>query len=269
VIPKGKGKEETLMVDKRQGPQDGDGAPSGLARYLSRTEARFDLSEEIEKIRRTATWRDSGHNAKELVKYSDLRIALILLKAWKRIEGHKADARISIQTISGRLKLHLSDETVQLGPGQVLTLERGVKHDVEAEEESAFLLTICWPAKERPEAAETETAETEAARTLEFSTVENAARLVDYQPGSVVSRQLIKKPTGNVTLFSFDQGQGLAEHTSPFDALVQVVEGAAEVVVMGQPHQLSAGEMILMPAGKPHALKAVQRFKMMLTMIRS
>lgn len=250
------------MIDKQTAAQVGGGARSGLARCLSRREARFDIREEIEKIRQTATWRDSGHSAKELVKYPDLRIALILLKPRKRIEGHKADARISIQAVQGRLRLHLPDEIVELGPGQLLTLERGVKHDVEAEEESAFLLTICWPVKVRPE-------EAEAARTLEFATVENAARLIDYQSGSVVSRQLIKKPAGNVTLFAFDQGQGLAEHTSPFDALVQVVDGAAEVSVMGQPHLLGAGEMILMPAGKPHALMAVQRFKMMLTMIRS
>ncbi len=250
------------MVDGQAATHGGDGARSGLARHLSRPEARFDTREEIEKIRQTATWRDTGHGAKELVKYPDLRIALILLKPRKRIEGHKADARISIQTMQGRLLLHLPDEVVELGPGQLLTLERGVQHDVEAEEESAFLLTICWPAQARP-------GEAEAARTLEYATVENAARLVDYQPGSVVSRQLIRKQTGNVTLFAFDQGQGLAEHTSPFDALVQVVEGSAEVAIAGQPHLLGAGEMILMPAGKPHALKAVHRFKMVLTMIRS
>ena len=93
--------------------------------------------------------------------------------------------------------------------------------------------------------------------------------LVSYQDGAVVSRQIIKKPTGNVTLFAFDQEQGLSEHTAPFDALVQVVEGEAEITIAGQPHRLQGGEMILMPAGQPHALKALQRFKMILTMIRS
>lgn len=99
--------------------------------------------------------------------------------------------------------------------------------------------------------------------------VANALELVSYQDGAVVSREIVKKPTGSVTLFAFDEGQGLSEHTAPFDALVQVVEGAAEVVISGQPHQVQGGEMIRMPAGQPHALRARQRFKMILTMIRS
>jgi quercetin dioxygenase-like cupin family protein len=78
-----------------------------------------------------------------------------------------------------------------------------------------------------------------------------------------------KKPTGNVTLFAFDEGQGLSEHTAPFDALVQVLEGEAEIMVSGQSHRLQGGEMILLPAAQSHALKAIKRFKMMLTMIRS
>jgi quercetin dioxygenase-like cupin family protein len=72
-----------------------------------------------------------------------------------------------------------------------------------------------------------------------------------------------------VTIFAFDEGQGLSEHTAPFDALVQMVEGDAEIMICGQPHRLQSGEMILMPAGQPHALKAIKRFKMILTMIRS
>ena len=99
--------------------------------------------------------------------------------------------------------------------------------------------------------------------------VARAAELVSYQDGAVVSREIVKKPNGNVTLFAFDEGQGLSEHTAPFDALVQVVEGAAEIMISGQPHQLQGGEMILMPAGQPHALKALKRFKMLLPMIRS
>lgn len=95
------------------------------------------------------------------------------------------------------------------------------------------------------------------------------ADLVAYQSGSVVSREIIKKDTGTVTIFAFDEGQGLSEHTAPFDALVQVIDGAVEIVISGEKHLLQAGEMIIMPAHEPHALKAVQKFKMMLTMIKS
>jgi quercetin dioxygenase-like cupin family protein len=99
--------------------------------------------------------------------------------------------------------------------------------------------------------------------------VAKAAELVNYQAGSIVSRQIVKKSTGNVTIFALDEGQGLSEHTAPFDALVYVLEGEVEITVAGQPHCLNGGEMILMPAQQPHALKALKRFKMILTMIRS
>lgn len=99
--------------------------------------------------------------------------------------------------------------------------------------------------------------------------VARVSELVQYQDGAVVSREIVKRPTGNVTLFAFDAGQGLSEHTAPFDALAQVVEGDAEISISGQSHRVQGGEMILMPAGQPHALKALQRFKMVLTMIRS
>lgn len=95
------------------------------------------------------------------------------------------------------------------------------------------------------------------------------AELVNYQEGAIVSRELVKKPTGNVTIFAFDEGQGLSEHTAPFDALVEVVEGEAEIQISGHPHALKAGELILMPAGEPHAVKALSRFKMVLIMIRT
>ena len=95
------------------------------------------------------------------------------------------------------------------------------------------------------------------------------ADLVAYQAGSVVSRTIVKQTTGNVTVFAFDQGQGLSEHTTPFDALVHVLDGRAEITVGGTNYDLRAGEMILMPAAVPHALKANERFKMALTMIRS
>lgn len=94
------------------------------------------------------------------------------------------------------------------------------------------------------------------------------ARLVEYQAGSVVSRAVIQKEKGTVTLFAFDEGQGLSEHTAPFDALVCILDGRAEVVISGNPHVVKQGEMIIMPAGEPHALKAMGRFKMMLVMIR-
>jgi len=95
------------------------------------------------------------------------------------------------------------------------------------------------------------------------------ADVVDYQAGSVVSRTLIKKGTGTVTLFAFDEGEGLSEHTAPFDALVFVADGEAEITISGIGHRVAAGEVILLPAAEPHAVKAVTRFKMLLTMIRS
>jgi quercetin dioxygenase-like cupin family protein len=93
--------------------------------------------------------------------------------------------------------------------------------------------------------------------------------LVEYQEGSVVSKTLIDKKTGTVTLFAFAEGQGLSEHVAPFDALVSILDGEAEITISGKPFHLKAGEMIIMPANKPHALKAIKQFKMMLVMIRS
>ncbi len=99
--------------------------------------------------------------------------------------------------------------------------------------------------------------------------VSNLVELVNYQEESVVSKALIEKKTGTVTLFAFDQGQGLSEHTAPFDALVYVLDGEVEITISGKPAHLKHGEMIIMPANEPHALKAVKKFKMMLTMIKS
>ncbi len=96
-----------------------------------------------------------------------------------------------------------------------------------------------------------------------------AADLVDYQEGSVVSRTIMDKGTGTVTLFAFGEGQGLSEHTAPFDALVYVLDGEAEVTISGKTIRLSKDEMVIMPANEPHALKAIRKFKMMLVMIRS
>jgi quercetin dioxygenase-like cupin family protein len=92
--------------------------------------------------------------------------------------------------------------------------------------------------------------------------------LVEYQPGAVVSRTLIKKPAGTVTLFSFDAGEGLSEHTAPFDALVIVLDGTAEVTIGGNAMTVCTGEMVIMPANIPHSLRAPERFKMALVMIR-
>ena len=99
--------------------------------------------------------------------------------------------------------------------------------------------------------------------------VMNVKELVAYQKGAIVSKTLVEKETGTVTLFAFDQGQALSEHTAPFDALVQVTEGRAEIRIAGVPIQVSEGEMLLMPGHKSHALKALTPFKMLLTMIRS
>lgn len=101
------------------------------------------------------------------------------------------------------------------------------------------------------------------------SQVLKLAQLVSYQDGAVVSRQIIKADAGNVTLFAFDAGQELSEHSTPFDALVQILDGEAEIRILGQPYALSTGEAIVMPGNAPHALKALKPFKMLLTMIRS
>ena len=93
--------------------------------------------------------------------------------------------------------------------------------------------------------------------------------LVEYQDGSVVSKEVIKKEKGTVTLFAFDKGQGLSEHTAPFDALVYIVDGKAEITIAGKACILKAGEAIIMPANKPHSLKAIERFKMLLVMIKA
>ena len=93
--------------------------------------------------------------------------------------------------------------------------------------------------------------------------------MIEYQEGSVVSRTIIDKETGTVTLFAFDKGQGLSEHTAPFDAMVYALDGAVEVIISGKSFPLNKEEMIIMPANKPHAIKAKKRFKMLLAMIKS
>lgn len=106
-------------------------------------------------------------------------------------------------------------------------------------------------------------------KTLKPGSAANLSKLIQYQKNSIVSQQIIQKKTGSVTLFAFDAKQALSEHTAPFDALVQVIDGTAGVVIAGETHTLRAGDMIVMPANKPHAVNAVKKFKMLLIMIRS
>lgn len=101
-----------------------------------------------------------------------------------------------------------------------------------------------------------------------LSQVFDMAGLIDYQEGSIVSRTVIDKKTGTVTVFAFAEGQGLSEHTAPFDAMVHVLDGSVEITISGKPFTLSRDQMVIMPANEPHALRAVKPFKMVLTMIR-
>jgi quercetin dioxygenase-like cupin family protein len=103
---------------------------------------------------------------------------------------------------------------------------------------------------------------------LDPATPTRLAELLDYAPGAVVSRTLVKSQAGTLTVFAFDQGEELSEHTTPFDAHVQVLDGRAELVIGGESVFAQAGETVLMPARVPHAVKAVERFKMLLTLIR-
>lgn len=97
----------------------------------------------------------------------------------------------------------------------------------------------------------------------------NILELIAYQPGSIVSREILRKQTGTVTVFAFDTGQGLSEHTAPFDALVHVLDGTAEITIGGERHTVKKEGIVIMPANIPHALRAIEPFKMLLTMIRS
>lgn len=109
----------------------------------------------------------------------------------------------------------------------------------------------------------------QAKREIPIAEMVRLIDLVNYQEGAVVSRTLVNRATGTITLFAFDEGQGLSEHTAPFDAMAYLLEGDAEIVIAGKPLPTTAGEGVLMPANQPHSLKALTRFKMLLTMIRS
>jgi quercetin dioxygenase-like cupin family protein len=99
--------------------------------------------------------------------------------------------------------------------------------------------------------------------------VQELKDLLNYQDGSVVSREIIRKNTGTITLFAFDKGQGLSEHTAPFDAFVYIVEGDVEVIISGSTYYLNQGKVVIFPANEPHALRALSKFKMLLVMIKS
>jgi quercetin dioxygenase-like cupin family protein len=111
--------------------------------------------------------------------------------------------------------------------------------------------------------------QTSPSKGIVSSQVTKLAELIGYQTGAVVSREIVKGHTGNITIFSFDEGQSLSEHKTPFDALVQVLEGEVEISIEGKPYHVESGEIILMPANQLHALKALKKFKMILTMIKS
>lgn len=97
----------------------------------------------------------------------------------------------------------------------------------------------------------------------------NVAELIGYQDGAVVSRTIADKPVGTVTVFAFDEGQGLSEHTAPYDAIVHIIDGEVDVTISGNVLRARAGEIVIMPAGEPHSLKSVTKFKMILIMIRA
>ncbi|MGE5276123.1 MAG: cupin domain-containing protein [Acidobacteriota bacterium] len=102
-----------------------------------------------------------------------------------------------------------------------------------------------------------------------FEGVASASFLIEYQSGAVVSRTLVRKPAGTVTAFAFDADEGLSEHTAPFDALVLGLDGEADISIAGTLHRLGAGQLLKLPAGRPHAVKAITRFKMLLVMIKA
>ena len=104
---------------------------------------------------------------------------------------------------------------------------------------------------------------------MELAEIKNLNELIDYQEKSVVSKTLINKDVGTVTLFAFDKGEGLSEHAAPYDALVYIFDGEAEITISGKAHHLKKDQMIIMPANDPHALRAIEKYKMMLIMIKS
>lgn len=127
-------------------PRDEVGAsPARPSRSLAAPVLTFDFTEEADKLRKEGPWLQHGRNAVTLVKYADFRIVFMLMKPGTRLQEHHASGRISVQTVSGRVRLHLKEHTIDLPAGHLLALERELAHDVEAVEESSVLLTIAWP----------------------------------------------------------------------------------------------------------------------------
>lgn len=137
-----------MMVDHAAGHHPA-GQTSGSAQRpthdLARPLLTFDLAAELERLRREESWRRNGRNAKTLVKEPDFRVVLVALQAGARLEEHRAPGRISIHTVQGHVRVRVEEQLVDLPSGHMLTLEQNIAHDVEAPEESAFLLTIAWP----------------------------------------------------------------------------------------------------------------------------
>lgn len=114
--------------------------------HLANPLLRFNLSEELRQLRSEDSWqRETGRSSKTLAKYPDFRIVLVLMKANTQMKEHHADARISIHSLQGKIRIHLPDQKVELPAGELMALDHGIPHDVEAVEESAFLITISWP----------------------------------------------------------------------------------------------------------------------------
>lgn len=120
-------------------------SPDRTSRHLDAPVLLFDLAEDADKLRQERPWLQFGRNAVTLVKYDDFRIVLMLMKGGTRLQEHHASGRISVQTLSGHVRLHLKEKVIDLPAGHLLALERGLSHDLEAMEESAVLLTIAWP----------------------------------------------------------------------------------------------------------------------------
>lgn len=145
-----------MATDHTGGPSPSDypagetrGSPQRPPHHLARSLLTIDLFEEVERLHAEESWQQGTRNAKTLVKEPDLRVVVIALRQGGRMEEHRAPGHISIQTLTGRLRLHVHGQTLDLPAGQVLVLERDVAHDVEALDESAFLLTIAWPTRGR------------------------------------------------------------------------------------------------------------------------
>ena len=131
-------------MEKREQIAANGGVSERTPRALHGTALRFDMAGEADALKKEDAWRVNGHNARTLIKYEDFRVVLIALKTGARVEEHQSDQHVTVQALSGRMRLCLSDETVELAAGELLALDRGVAHDVEALEDSLLLLSMGW-----------------------------------------------------------------------------------------------------------------------------